>query len=416
MKGKRSAAPVQWGLRENLGQFLLLVLINGFVGGMVGLERSILPPLAAQAFGVVAPTALLSFILVFGVTKALTNYVAGTVANRIGRKRLLVYGWWVGLPVPLLLMWAPHWGWVIVANVLLGIQQGLCWSTTVVMKIDLVGEKHRGIAMGINEFAGYIAIAAVALATGWLASTYGLRPYPFVVGLGLAVLGLLASIGLVQDTTAHVRQEGAKTQLPHLNRIFRETTWRHPNLGAVTQAGLVNNLNDGMVWGLLPVVLAQRGFSLTEIGFMVAVYPAVWGVGQLVTGALADVFCKKNLLFWGMSLQGLALLALPWAWSLPQVSAVAVVLGLGTALVYPTFLAAIAADTHPTQRAESLGIFRFWRDLGYAVGALLTGLLADNAGPEAAMGAVAGLTLLSAGWIRHRMSCATTGTPEWATA
>lgn len=390
---------------ENWQQFTLLVIINAFVGGMIGLERTILPQLAEQEFGLIAKTALLSFIVVFGLTKAITNYLTGTLANQLGRKNLLVYGWLFGLPVPLLLMYAPNWNWIILANVLLGINQGLAWSSTVVMKIDLVGEKNRGLAMGINEFAGYLSIAAVAFLTGWMAKEYGVRPYPFVVGIIFAVLGLLASIFLVKDTASHVKQEVKFSTQPLLPNVFWDTTFRHPSLGAVTQAGLVNNLNDGMVWGLLPVLLTSKGFSLSQIGLVVATYPAIWGMGQLFTGALADRFCKKRLLFLGMFFQGLAIIFFPWATSLPHFMTIATVLGLGTAVVYPTFLAAIAADTHPNQRAGSMGVFRFWRDLGYAVGALLTGVLADTFGVYYAMLVVGAITILSALVIQYRMSC-----------
>ena len=396
----------QLGLRENWRQFSLLVLINAFVGGMVGLERSILPRLAEQEFHLVARSAILSFIVVFGLTKAVANYYAGAWANRIGRKNLLVIGWVFGLPVPLLLLWAPSWGWVIAANVLLGLNQGLAWSSTVVMKIDLVGPKQRGLAMGLNESAGYLAVAATAFASGWLATEYGLRPYPFYLGIALAVLGLLSSL-LVRDTRAHVVLEAAQAPAtpagPPLS--FWDVSWRHPNLGSVTQAGLVNNLNDGMVWGLLPLLLASKGFTLTQIGTVAAVYPAVWGLGQLVTGPLADRLCKKDLLFWGMLLQGAVLLAMLFTDAYPVFLLLAGLLGAGTALVYPTFLAAVAEYAPLAQRAHSVGIFRFWRDAGYAIGALLTGVLADAFGLGAALAAVGGLTVLSALVVRYRMYC-----------
>lgn len=396
----------QLGLRENWRQFSLLVLINAFVGGMVGLERSILPRLAEQEFHLVARSAILSFIVVFGLTKAVANYYAGAWANRIGRKNLLVIGWLFGLPVPLLLLWAPSWGWVIAANVLLGLNQGLAWSSTVVMKIDLVGPRQRGLAMGLNESAGYLAVAATAFASGWLATEYGLRPYPFYLGIVLAVLGLLGSL-LVRDTRHHVALEAAQAPVtptgPPLS--FWDVTWRHPNLGSVTQAGLVNNLNDGMVWGLLPLLLASKGFTLTQIGTVAAVYPAVWGLGQLITGPLADRLCKKDLLFWGMLLQGAVLLAMLFTSSYPVFLLLAALLGAGTALVYPTFLAAVAEYSPLAQRAHSVGIFRFWRDAGYAIGALLTGLLADAFGLGAALAAIGGLTVLSALVIKQRMYC-----------
>ena len=373
---------------------------------MVGLERTILPRLAEQEFHLVARSAILSFIVVFGLTKAVANYYAGAWANRIGRKNVLVIGWVFGLPVPLLLLWAPSWGWVIAANVLLGLNQGLAWSSTVVMKMDLVGPKQRGLAMGLNESAGYLAVAVTAFASGWLATEYGLRPYPFYLGIALAVLGLLSSL-LVRDTRAHVALEAAEAPVtpagPPLS--FWDVSWRHPNLGSVTQAGLVNNLNDGMMWGLLPLRRASKGFTLTQMGTVAAVYPAVWGLGQLVTGPLADRLCKKDLLFWGMILQGAVLLAMLFPDAYPVFLLLAGLLGAGTALVYPTFLAAVAEYAPLTQRAHSVGIFRFWRDAGYAIGALLTGVLADAFGLGAALAAVGGLTVLSALVVRYRMYC-----------
>lgn len=401
----QSQKEIKLGLGENWQQFSLLVIINAFVGGMIGLERTLLPQLAEQEFGLVAKSALLSFIVVFGLTKAITNYFTGALANKLGRKRLLVYGWLFGLPVPLILMFAPSWNWIVFANVLLGINQGLAWSSTVVMKIDLVGEKNRGLAMGINEFAGYISIAAVAFLTGWMAKEYGLRPYPFVIGIIFALLGLIGSIFLIKDTASHVKKEVKTTTQLRLRNIFWDTTFAHPNLGAVTQAGLVNNLNDGMVWGLLPILLANKGFSLPHIGLLVATYPAVWGMGQLFTGILADKYCKKTLLFYGMFFQGIAIIMFPLATTFFHFMAIAIVLGLGTAVVYPTFLAAIASETHPEQRAGSMGVFRFWRDSGYAVGALLTGILADGLGIYHAILVVGGLTILSSLIIQFRMYC-----------
>ncbi|RSK25025.1 MULTISPECIES: MFS transporter [Hymenobacter] len=399
--------PTQLGLRANWRQFALLVLVNAFVGGMVGLERTILPRLAEQEFHLVARSAILSFIVVFGLTKAVANYYAGAWAGRMGRKNLLVLGWAFGLPVPLLLLWAPSWGWVIFANVLLGLNQGLAWSSTVVMKMDLVGPKQRGLAMGLNESAGYLAVGATAFASGWLATEYGLRPYPFYLGISLAVLGLLGSL-LVRDTRVHVALEAAQAPAtptgPRLS--FWDVSWRHPNLGSVTQAGLINNLNDGLVWGLLPLLLASKGFTLTQIGTVAAVYPAVWGLGQLLTGPLADRLCKKDLLFWGMLLQGVVLLAMLFTDTYPAFVLLAALLGAGTALVYPTFLAAVAEYAPAPQRARSVGIFRFWRDMGYAIGALLTGGLADAFGLPAALAAIGGLTVVSAVVIQRRMSCA----------
>ena len=393
----------QTGLRENWKQFTLLVIINAFVGGMVGLERSILPELAEADFGIAARSALLSFIVVFGVAKAVTNYYTGAFANTLGRKNLLVIGWALALPVPVLLIYAPNWNWVLGANLLLGISQGLTWSSTVVMKIDLAGPRNRGLAMGLNESAGYLAVGLVAFLTGWIASEYGLRPYPFYLGIGFAVIGLLSSWLLVNDTRGHVQSESQTSTVKKLRHIFKETSWTHPNLGSVTQAGLINNLNDGMIWGLLPVLLAARGFDLLTVGELVAIYPVVWGIGQLVTGKLADILPVKGMLFWGMLGQGLAIAGLLLAQSYWHFALLGVLLGVGTAVVYPTFLAAIAGQTHPGQRAQSIGVFRLWRDLGYAVGALLTGVLADFFGVETSILLTGALTVLSALVIALRM-------------
>lgn len=395
---------VQLGLRENWKQFALLVVINAFVGGMVGLERTILPELAEQEFEMAAKTAILSFIMVFGVVKAITNYYTGALANRIGRKNLLTLGWLIALPIPFLLIYAPSWGWVILANALLGVNQGLTWSSTVVMKIDLVGEKNRGLAMGLNESAGYLAVGGVAFLTGWIAAEYGVRPYPFYLGIAFAVIGLLSSWLLVRDTVHHVHAETTSSTLPLLKNVFWETTWKNRNLGAISQAGLVNNLNDGMVWGLFPILLASRNFDLAQTGKIAALYPIVWGLGQLFTGKMADHFSKKNMLFWGMLAQGLALLGMLFASSFFHFAALSAALGAGTAVVYPTFLAAIADYAHPRQRAESIGVFRLWRDLGYAVGALLTGILADSLGILWAVGAIGFLTLCSSIVILVRMN------------
>ncbi len=370
---------------------------------MVGLERTILPELAEQEFGLAAKTAILSFIVVFGITKAIANYYTGALANRFGRKKLLLAGWLLALPIPLLLIYAPNWQWVIFANVLLGVHQGLCWSSTVVMKIDLVGEKDRGLAMGLNEASGYLAVGAVAFATGWVAAEYGLRPWPFYIGLALAILGLLITWLFVKDTRHHVAVETSLSSAGKLKHIFRETTWTNPNLGSITQAGLVNNLNDGMVWGLLPMLLAAKNFSLEQIGVVASVYPAVWGLGQLFTGKLADVFPKKKMLFGGMLLQAFALFLFVPAKTYTAFILLSALLGLGTAIVYPTFLAAIADYTHPQQRAESIGVFRLWRDLGYAIGALLTGIIADAFGLLVPVIVIGALTLASALVIEGRM-------------
>jgi len=394
---------IELGLKKNWKQFTLLVIINAFVGGMVGLERTILPEIAEVEFGIAAKTAVLSFIIVFGVVKAITNYYTGALANKLGRKTLLTLGWLIGLPIPFILIYAQSWNWIIFANVLLGINQGLTWSSTVVMKIDLVGEKNRGLAMGLNESAGYLAVGGVAFLTGWIASEYGIRPYPFYLGIAFAFIGLISSWLLVKDTVHHVKLETATSNPPKLKNVFWETTWIDKNLGSISQAGLVNNLNDAMVWGLFPILLATKKFDLEQIGKIVALYPMVWGFGQLFTGKMADHLNKKNMLFWGMLVQGFALLLMIYATSFFHFAVLSVVLGLGTAIVYPTFLAAIADYSHPQQRAESIGVFRLWRDFGYAVGALLTGILADSLGINWAVVAIGFLTIISAVIILKRM-------------
>ncbi|MDN4165540.1 MFS transporter [Cytophagales bacterium LB-30] len=396
---------VQLGLKENARQFALLVLINGFVGGMVGLERSILPQIADQEFAMAAKTAILSFIVVFGITKALTNYYTGSLANHFGRKNLLIAGWIIAIPIPFMLIYAPNWNWIIAANVLLGINQGLAWSSTVVMKIDLVGDKQRGLAMGINEFAGYLSVAIVAFLTGWIAAEYGVRPYPFYLGIGLVVLGLFGSIFFIKDTKHHVAKEAGVSTQARLKQVFWDTTWKDPNLGSVSQAGLINNLNDGMAWGIFPILLAIKGFDLEQIGIITAVYPAVWSIGQLFTGKMADYFCKKDMLYTGMFLQAVALILLAWADSFLHFVVLSSILGWGTAMVYPTFLATIAENTHPQDRPKSIGIFRLWRDLGYAVGAILTGIIADWFSLEVAILFIGALTLMSALIIKFRMQC-----------
>lgn len=404
------AAPIRLGLRENLGQFSLLVLVNAFVGAMVGLERSILPAIAEAEFQIAARTAILSFIVVFGLTKALTNYFAGRLADRHGRKRVLVAGWLVALPVPFVLMWAPHWNWVVAANVLLGVSQGLSWSTTVIMKIDLVGPRQRGLAMGLNEFAGYFAVAGSALATGWLAARYGLRPEPFYLGLVYAVAGLLLSWCAVRETRQHVDQElrehpeAAAAERLGEGEIFRRTSLTDRNLSSVSQAGLVNNLNDGMAWGLFPLVFAAAGMTLAQIGVLAAIYPAVWGVTQILTGALSDRIGRKPLIVWGMGVQAAGIALTARGADFRAFAAGAVLLGLGTAMVYPTLLAAIGDVAHPAWRASAVGVYRLWRDLGYAVGALLAGLTADIFGLAAALWLVAALTLGSGLIAAARMS------------
>jgi MFS family permease len=405
LKSSFKLKQIQLGLKENWKQFTLLVIVNAFVGGMIGMERNILPQIAEVEFQISAKTAILSFIIAFGVVKAIANYFTGSLANKLGRKNLLLIGWLIGIPVPFILMYAGNWNWIIIANILLGINQGLAWSSTVVMKIDLVGEKQRGFAMGINEFAGYIALSVVAFLTGWIASEYGLRPYPFFIGIVLAVLGLLVSLLFVKDTRHHVARETTTSNVARLKRIFWETTWVNRNLGSVTQAGLVNNLNDALIWGLLPLILYAKGFAIGEIGLITAVYPGIWGIGQLFTGKMADYFCKKDLLFWGMLIQGLALIILPFALTITHFIVISSILGWGTAMVYPTFLATVAENTHPADRAKSVGIFRLWRDLGYAIGAILTGIIADSFGMNASVLVIGLITISSAVIIFYRMKC-----------
>lgn len=384
------------GLKENWQQFALLVLVNAFVGGMIGQERSILPAIAEKEFHLVANTAILSFIIAFGFVKAITNYFTGTLSDKFGRKKLLVIGWLIGLPVPFLLMYAPTWEWIIIANVFLGINQGLTWSTTVIMKMDLVGEKNRGLAMGLNEFAGYLSVAIIALLTGWIASEYGLRPYPFYVGVVIVLMGLTLSIFFVKDTYKHVQLESEGSNKPRLKNTFFDTSFLNRNLSSVTQAGFVNNLNDGMAWGLFPLFLASRKLSLDEISIVIATYPAVWGIAQLFTGKLADHISRKLLLFAGMFIQGVALLCFAFASELYQFVFLSVTLGIGTATVYPTFLASIADFTHPSDRSKSMGTFRFWRDSGYAFGAILTGFFADYYNVSLSIMLVGIITILSA--------------------
>ncbi len=405
-----SSPAVRLGLRANARQFALLVLINAFVGGMVGLERTVAPLIAEQEFGLLSRTVVLSFIISFGVVKALANLVAGGLGDRLGRKRLLVAGWLVGLPVPLIIIWAPSWAWIVLANALLGINQGLCWSTTVIMKIDLVGPRQRGLAMGLNEFAGYVAVSLTALATGYLASTYGLRPHPFYLGIAFALLGLFFSLFFVQETQSHARLEAATQARRALDgqdngpsrglsfaQVLLLTSWKDRALFAASQAGLVNNLNDGMVWGLLPLFLAGAGLEVRQIGVVAALYPGVWGMGQLVTGALSDRLGRKWLIVAGLWVQaaGIALVILGRGFGVWALAAV--LMGAGTALVYPTLLAVISDVAHPEWRGSAVGVYRLWRDGGYAVGALLSGVLADALGLGWAIGVIAILTALSGG-------------------
>jgi MFS family permease len=392
---------IRLGLRENLGQFSLLVVVNAFVGAMVGLERSILPAVAVQDFHLAAKAAILSFIVVFGVSKALTNYLAGRLSDRFGRKHVLVAGWMVAAPVPFLLMWAPQWGWIVAANVLLGVSQGLTWSTTVIMKIDLVGPKQRGLAMGLNEFAGYAAVAASALATGWMAAHYGLRPQPFYLGVVYVAAGLLLSALAVHETRHHVAHEVRNHQVTRddavlsQREIFRRTSLSDRNLSSVSQAGMVNNLNDGMAWGLFPLVFTAAGMNLAQIGMLAAIYPAVWGCTQVFTGALSDRIGRKWLIAGGMWVQAAGIAVTAVTGDFFGFAMGGVLLGIGTAMVYPTLLAAIGDVAHPSWRASAVGVYRLWRDLGYALGALLAGITADLFGMAAAVWLIAGLTLLS---------------------
>lgn len=383
------------GLKGNWKQFSLLVLINGFVGAMVGLERSIFPQFADEVFGITSESAILSFIIIFGVCKAFSNYFAGRLADRIGRKNLLAIGWTLALPVPLILAFSNSWTFILFSNALLGISQGLTWSSTVVMKIDLVGEKERGLAMGLNEFAGYLAIGISAYFTAIIADQFGIRPFPFLIGIAISSVGLFLSIFFVKDTGSHLQSELYTKSLPKQKSLFWKTTFTDKNLSSITQAGLVNNLNDGMIWGLFPIFLTKIGYGLTDIGSLVAIYPMAWGFGQLATGRLADIYSKKTILVIGMIAQGLAILLIPSSSSTIQIVSLSLVLGLATAMVYPTFLAGIADYTHPVQRAEAIGIFRLWRDLGYAFGAVFSGLITVQIGVEFSIAAIGILTLFS---------------------
>ena len=395
------------GIRANLAQFSLLVLVNAFVGGMVGIERSILPALAQEQFGLAQRTAILSFIAVFGVTKAAANYFAGRLGDRWGRKPILVTGWLLAAPVPFLLMWAPTWSWVIVANVFLGISQGLTWSTAVIMKIDLAGPRSRGLAMGLNEFAGYFAVALAAWATGYIAARYGLQPQPFYLGVIFVACGLVLSVFAVRESRGHAAHEAKTAQatsraLSH-REIFFRTTLTDRNLSSATQAGLVNNLNDGLAWGLFPLIFAAAGLGLGKIGVLAGVYPGVWGVTQLFTGALSDRIGRKWLIALGMWTQAVAIAIIATSWVYAAFVLGAALLGLGTAMVYPTLLASIGDVAHPSWRASAVGVYRLWRDFGYAVGALIAGLVADLFGLSEAALVVAGLTFLSGCIVAVRM-------------
>ena len=403
--------PIQLGLKENLAQFSLLVGVNALVGGMIGQERAVLPLLAEQEFGLTGLTSALTFIIAFGLVKAAANFAAGTLCDRFGRKPVLLAGWIVGIPVPLLLIWAPTWSWVVFANALLGVNQGLSWSATVIMKIDLVGPKRRGLAMGFNEAAGYLAVAVTALLTGYIAERAGLRPEPFFLGLAYAGLGLGLSLLFVRETREFARLESASWQPQDpgasaslsTREVFMLTSFKEPALSACSQAGLVNNLNDGLAWGVFPIYFASQGFGVGQIGLLTAIYPAIWGLGQLFTGGLSDRVGRKWLIAGGMGVQAVAIAAIAstsaiWAWA-----AASALLGVGTAMVYPTLLAAIGDVAHPQWRASAVGVYRTWRDTGFAVGALVAGIIADAVSIEAAIWAVAGLTALSALVVALRM-------------
>ena len=403
------------GVRANAAQFTLLVAVNALVGGMLGQERTVLPLLATDVFALTAYSAVLTYILAFGLAKAATNYLAGSWCDRYGRKPVLVMGWLVAVPVPLLLIWAPNWWWVLAANVLLGISQGLTWSTTVIMKIDLVGPARRGLAMGLNESAGYLAVAATALLTGYLAANYGLRPAPFYLGVAFAALGLGLSTLVVRETRGHAELEAANHvarddgRHDHLHpqltnrEVFTQTSFREPALSAASQAGLVNNLNDGLAWGLFPVLFISEGLSVGRIGVLAALYPAIWGFGQLATGALSDRWGRKQLIVGGMLVQAVALGVFAVGHTFTVWAAGAALLGAGTAMVYPTLLATIGDVAHPAWRARSVGIYRLWRDGGFAVGALLAGAIADLWGIRSAVWVVAAITAASGLLVAYRM-------------
>jgi MFS family permease len=390
---------VRLGLKENWRQFALLIVINAFVGGMVGIERTVVPLIGSEEFGITSTTIVLSFIVSFGIIKALSNLVSGQLADAWGRKHVLILGWLVGLPVPFMIIWAPSWGWIIAANALLGINQGLAWSMTVIMKVDLVGPKSRGLAVGLNEFAGYLAVGVTAFLTGYLASRYGLRPVPIYLGVGYAILGAILSIMLVRDTRDHVRLEASahsQQSAPiSFGEVFTLTSFRDRNMFAASQAGLVNNLNDGMSWGIFPLFFASFGLGLERIGILKAVYPATWGVLQIATGPLSDRWGRKGLIVAGMWIQSAGLLLTAATRQFEWWLVGSLLLGLGTAMVYPSLIAAVSDASHPTWRARSLSVYRFWRDLGYAIGALSAGIIADFFGMAWAIAIIGVLTFLS---------------------
>src|SRR5690554_6741558 len=415
----KSKEKISLGLRENWQQFSLLVLVNMMVGGMVGLERTVVPLVGTEEFHIKSDVVVFSFIIAFGVVKAFTNLISGVLADKYTRKKVLIWGWFVGLPVPFLLAFAPSWNWILFANVLLGISQGLAWSMTVNMKIDLVGKKSRGLAMGLNEAAGYGAVGLTALVTGYMASHYGLRPEPFYLGIAYTIVGLLLSIFVVKDTRKHAQLEAAQIQVsnsgeevckPNLWWVFKQTSFKNKNLFSVSQAGLINNLNDGMSWGVFPLLFMSMGVGLEGVGWIKAVYPVVWGMGQIVTGPLADKIGRKPLIVWGMFVQVLGHIIIGFEWLEPLTSGLmgSVLLGIGTAMVYPALLAAVSDTANPNWRASSLGVYRFWRDMGYAIGALMAGIVGNFFGLEWAVH-IAGIITLISGiivWIKMKETIA----------
>lgn len=412
----KSKEKISLGLRENWQQFSLLVLVNMMVGGMVGLERTVVPLVGTEEFHIQSDVVVFSFIIAFGVIKAFTNLISGVLADKYTRKKVLIWGWLVGLPVPFILAFAPSWNWILFANVLLGISQGLAWSMTVNMKIDLVGKKSRGLAMGLNEAAGYGAVGLTALLTGYLASHYGLRPQPFYIGIAYTLVGLLLSIFVIQDTRKFAQLEARQVSTDesahksNLWSVFKETSFKNKNLFSISQAGLINNLNDGMSWGVFPLLFTSIGVGLEGIGWIKAVYPVVWGVGQIVTGPLADKIGRKPLIVWGMFVQVLGHIIIGFEWLEPLTSGLtgSVLLGIGTAMVYPALLAAVSDTANPNWRASSLGVYRFWRDMGYAIGALMAGIVGNFFGLEWAVH-IAGLITFISGiivWIRMKETIA----------
>lgn len=393
------------GLQKNAHQFFLLVLVNAFVGAMIGLERSVLSGLGKEVFDLSEYAVILSFILAFGITKALANLTVAFLSNTLTRKKILIIGWLFALPVPFLLMYASSWKWVILANILLGINQGLAWSSTVIMKIDLVGPKNRGLAMGINEFAGYLSVGLAALLAGNIAATWGYKWYPFLPGVFFVLAGLLVSIFLVKDTTDFVIHETGQSNLQQHPDLWTKVSWQHHNMGTTTLNGLINNMNDAIVWGLLPLLLMQRNFTTEQIAWVAGIYPAVWGLSQLFSGKMGDRFCKKQIISAGMFLQGVAILMFVLFHSFIVTVAASTLLGIGTALVYPNFLTVIAEHLHPSQRAKGLSIFRFWRDSGYVFGAILAGILADRFGLSITLIIISMITILGGVLAETRMCC-----------